>query len=52
MALMGGLIDTHAEQTAPKSTHIKEWAIRNAWSLVIGSGVLFWAMIAALFLFR
>jgi hypothetical protein len=52
MTLMGGLIDTHAEQTAeaPKTAPVREWMIRNAWALVIGSGVLFWAVIAGIFL--
>ena len=50
MALMGGLIDTRVEEAAPKSAPIREWAIRNAWALVIGSGVVFWAVIAGIFL--
>jgi hypothetical protein len=54
MSLMGGLIDTRAEHVAeaPHDAPVREWMIRNAWALVLGSGVLFWVLVGSMFALR
>lgn len=51
MSLMGGLIDTRAERIADAShaAPVYEWLIRNAWALVLGSGIVFWLVVGGLF---
>lgn len=52
MALMGGLIETGTEHVAgPHGFSVSEWMIRNAWALVVGVSVLFWAAVGAIFTF-
>jgi hypothetical protein len=54
MSLMGGLVEHPVSHTvaAPKRADLGDWIVRHAWRLVMGSSVLFWAIVAAVVFLR
>jgi hypothetical protein len=49
MSIVGGLVDTHADQSiVARHTVVGDWAMRNAWGLILTGSFAFWLALAAL----
>lgn len=53
MAIMSGLVERNAErQILRRPSHVAEWMVRNAWTVVIGSSLAFWLILATILVVR
>jgi hypothetical protein len=53
MSIVSGLVDTGSERSvAPQRTVAGEWAMRNAWGLILTGSVIFWLTLAYLVVWR
>lgn len=52
MSLMSGLVETGAEEViVSKPSRFGEWAVRNAWRLVVAGSSVFWLTVLGVVLF-
>ena len=52
MSIMGGLVGTESGHLLAASRNLAgEWAIRNAWALVLVASLAFWAVLGGLLIF-
>lgn len=52
MSIMSGLVETNGEQQpVPMRAGVAEWTVRNAWTVVIGTSLVFWLGFAMLLVF-
>jgi hypothetical protein len=52
MAIMGGLVGTQSEHlAATRLNAVGDWAMRNAWAMILLGSVAFWAALAGILLF-
>ena len=52
MSVMGGLVGTgHEHVSAARLNAAGDWAIRNAWSLVLVGSLAFWSALAGILIF-
>ena len=52
MSIIGGLVGSHAGRLhVAKTNPLGEWAIRNAWALVLAGSIMFWVVLGAILIY-
>lgn len=52
MTVVGGLVGSEAQKLdTGKASPLGEWAIRNAWGVLLVGSILFWTVLAGILVF-